>query len=96
VKIERHRRSDLNPRSGCQHKAWGEAKRNPRKPPEKISEARGAADSRIITIDVCNRTAIGRFAGSMFLFVLGPGVSLRSTPGFMLAAASRAKNQALC
>jgi hypothetical protein len=37
---------DLNPRSGCQHKAWGGAKRNPRNPSLKIWGARGAGDSR--------------------------------------------------
>jgi hypothetical protein len=38
----------------------------------------------------CNLTAIGRFAGSIVFDDFGPGVSLRSTPGFMLAAAPRA------
>jgi hypothetical protein len=36
----------VNPRSGCQHKAWGGAKRNPRNPSLKIFKARGAGDSR--------------------------------------------------
>jgi hypothetical protein len=34
--------------------------------------------------------AVGRFAGSIILGDFDPGVSLRSTPGFMLSAASRA------
>src|SRR5437879_6717448 len=34
----------------------------------KESRTRGAADRRIIMIDVCNLNAFGRFAGSMFSF----------------------------
>jgi hypothetical protein len=35
-------------------------------------------------------TAVGRFLGSIVFGDFDPGVSLRSTPGFMLAAAPRA------
>jgi hypothetical protein len=35
-------------------------------------------------------TAVGRSAGSIVFGDFDPGVSLRFTPGFMLAAASRA------
>jgi hypothetical protein len=38
----------------------------------------------------CNRNRYGRFAGSIVFDDFDPGVSLRFTPGFMLAAASRA------
>jgi hypothetical protein len=34
-----------NPRSGCQRKAWGGAKRNPRKASNRNDQARGAGDS---------------------------------------------------
>jgi len=54
----------------------------------KITEAREAADRRIIMIDVCNLNRYRPSRAQCFLFVLGPGVSLRSTPGFMLSPAT--------
>src|SRR5882724_8066607 len=55
---------------------------------KKICKAREAADRRIIMIDVCNLNRFRPLRGlKCFLFVFDPGVSLRSTPGFMLSPA---------
>jgi hypothetical protein len=51
---------------------------------------RPTADSSRLTFDIL--AAIGRFAGSAVFGVDDPGVSLRSTPGFMLSSAPRTFN----
>src|SRR6266550_6870552 len=87
----------LSPRSGRQHKARGGAKRNPGNMRLKITDAREAADRRVIMIDVCNLNRYRPLRGLCKIFLVeDPGVSLRSTPGFMLTSAPRTKNQALC
>jgi len=49
-----------------------------------------AAGRRIIMIDVRNLNGFRPLRGlDVFFFVPGPGVSLRFTPGFMLASAPR-------
>ncbi len=61
----------------------------------KITEAREAADRRIIMIDVCNLNRYRPLRGLCKIFLVDdPGVSLRSTPGFMLTSAPRTKNLA--
>jgi hypothetical protein len=54
-----------NPRSGWQHRAWGEAQRNPRIAKPKISKAREAADRRCDE-DRTSDSTVGRFADSNF------------------------------
>src|SRR4029077_59141 len=62
----------------------------PQEARSKIIKVRGAADSRIVTDDVfVIATSFARAAGSKSSYVDGPGVSLRYTPGFMLASAPR-------
>ena len=53
-----------------------------------MSEARGAADSRINMIHVSQPLSAASRA-QRSVVVLDPGVSLRSTPGFMLLPATR-------
>jgi hypothetical protein len=71
-----------NPRSGWKHKAWGEAKLNPRGDEGKTTErAKRATVQNLesLTMHSC------RHRGLIFCGPMGPGVSLRSTTGFMLA-----------
>jgi len=86
-----------NPRSGCEHKAWGEAQRNPRNQPLRISGARGAADSCFITTDVLQSNRYRPRRGLYEISRLDdPGVSLRFTPGFMLSSAPRTDLRIAC
>src|SRR5438876_10791295 len=73
-----------NPRSGFKHKAWGGAKRNPRITRRKNTERakRPTAQKRQFARD---EIAVGHFVGFLPHTVTHPGVSLRSTPGFMLS-----------
>ncbi len=88
--------------AGCQHKAWGGTKRNPRCASVKILKARGAGDSRSagdVDRSIGSRcgldpslplgfcTAIARSAGSMIISGLVPGAY---APGFMLSPAPQA------
>ena len=75
-------KSKLARGSGRQHKAWGEAKRNPRKQEIEKTVARGAADSP--RHGKCYRP----LRGLPLSFDHQPGVPLRSTPGFMLSPAA--------
>jgi len=58
---------------------------------KKICKVREAADRRIIMIDVCNLNRYRPLRGLCKIFLVDdPGVSLRSTPGFMLPPAPQA------
>src|ERR1044072_5217602 len=65
----------FSPRSGRQHKAWGESRlvgRNPRITSEKIELARGAGRSPAITqLIISNRLQPAPRGGCFFLLILG-------------------------
>jgi hypothetical protein len=74
----------MNPRSGCKHKAWGEAKRNPRIVREKETERAKRAIVKCFRI-----AAVERLPPTSWALYFCAGVILgfrfRSTPGFMLS-----------
>ena len=72
-----------NPRSGCKHKAWGEAKRNPRMTKGKKTERakRAIAQKLRLTPD----KVLSPTSRALPLYSNDPGVPLRFTPGFMLS-----------
>jgi hypothetical protein len=89
-----------NPQSGWQHKAWGGAQRNPRTMTDKKQSPRSGRQQlyqeRLMTTDARYSTrsdtasAVARFHG-LARCPLRPEVPLRSSPGFMLLPAPRAK-----
>src|SRR5215471_2779307 len=73
-------------RSRRQHKAWGASPRNTF---ARIGQIRGADDSA--RVKQTFRSNLSPASRALILhFVRSPGVSLRSTPGFMLSPASQA------
>ncbi len=73
----------VNPRSGCKHKAWGGAKRNPRmKRGKRTKRAKRAVAQELQCV---NDHGLSPTSRALFLCAKDPGVPLRSTPGFMLS-----------
>ena len=72
----------LNPRSGWKHKAWGEAKRTPGSRRQENFERAKRAIAQKHNLDSRQRD-VAHFVGSAPFYFNDPGVSLRSTPGFM-------------
>jgi hypothetical protein len=76
-------KNQLAREAGRQHKAWGEAKRNPRK-----SESNKEEPAKWATADHHGYLPFLRYRTLRalgFLIYRYPGVPLRFTPGFMLA-----------
>src|SRR5882724_2254360 len=81
IKIELHTKmTDLNPRSGWQHRAWGGAKRTPRNTWNENHRACGAGGSgTALRLTPASRARLG-------MEHCGPGAC---APGFMLSCAPR-------
>src|SRR6266498_137946 len=79
--VRQSERSEISPRSGRRHKAWGEAQRTPGSPTQKLAEpAKRPIAVRLQNVNHDDST-VGRSAGFDYFRLAVPGVPLRFTPG---------------